>query len=128
MKNDHDFFPSSPETNKALSFLLDAMTENLHSPEVILTAGDIVPVLSAILGLSGKLEERMSMLAQQMAIYETTASVQAPKPASHCATKLDQRLTATSDLLRVAVSRLDQLERIVDAHDQPRKKLAGPQG
>jgi len=74
MESESNFYPCAPGTNNILSLLLDAMTENLHSPKAIVTAGDIIPLFEAILGLTGKLEERVSMLAQQMAIDETAAS------------------------------------------------------
>src|SRR4029077_19855984 len=79
--------------------------------------------------------EAVSVLSQRIAIYEATAASEAPKPASGYATKLDRRLTATSDLLRACLERVDQLETAVmrlyrvpfleiDPNDQGRKKLA----
>jgi hypothetical protein len=73
MKGTITFFPAAPNTNQALSILLNAMTENLDSPEVTPTAGDIVPLFAAVLELAGKLEKRLSMLDQRMAVYEAAA-------------------------------------------------------
>jgi hypothetical protein len=73
MKDKDIFFPLAPKTKQALSFLFDALAENLDSPEVTVTAGDIVPLFTVILELAGKLEETMAVLDRRIAIAETAA-------------------------------------------------------
>ena len=132
------YSPPTAKTEKVLAAVRDALTEKLNAPEAALTASEILPLVTATLELAelaGKLDETISVLGQRVETYESTVSSQAPKPASGYATKLDQRLTATSDLLRATLDRLDQLETAVmrlykppflkiDANDKPRKKLA----
>jgi hypothetical protein len=131
------YLPPTAKAEKALSAVLDALAEKLSAPEVPLTAGEILPLVTATLGLAemaSSLGEAVSVLGQRIAIYEATASSEAPKPASAYATKLDQRLTATSDLLRACSERVDQLETAImrlyrppfleiDPNDQRRKTL-----
>ena len=130
--------PPTTKTEKTLSGMLDVLAAKLSAPETPLTGSEILPLVTATLGLAeltGRLGETVSVLSQRIAIYEATASSEAPKPASGYATKLDQRLTATSDLLRACLDRVDQLETAVmrlyrppfleiDPNDQGRKKLA----
>jgi hypothetical protein len=132
------YLPPTAKTEKALSAALDALAEKLSAPEVPLTGSEILPLVTATIGLAevtNNLGSAVSVLGQRIAIYEATASSEAPKPASGYATKLDQRLTATSDLLRACLERVDQLETAVmrlyrppfleiDPNDQRRKKLA----
>lgn len=132
------YLSNSAKTEKALSVVLDTLTTKLDAPEVTMTVSEILPLVTATLdlaSLAGKLEETISALTERISIYEMTASSQAPKPTSAYATKLDQRLTATSDLLRALVDRLDQVETAVtrlykppflqiDPNDKSRKRLA----
>jgi hypothetical protein len=68
------YLPDARNTKKAISVLLQALTETLDYPEATLTVAAVVPLLTVILELSGKLEERMSMLSQRLAICETALS------------------------------------------------------
>ncbi len=67
-------FHIASNTKKAISVLLDGLTETLDYPEATLTVAAVVPLFRVILELSGKLEERMSMLSQRLAICETALS------------------------------------------------------
>src|SRR5258708_32371273 len=110
------YLPSSAAIENALSMVAQALTQKLSSSDPMLTAAEIMPLATATLDLAqhaGKLEETICMLGQRVAAYETTVSSQAPKPSSGYAAKLDQRLTATSDLLRATLDRLDQVEAAV---------------
>lgn len=132
------YSPPAAKTEKALSVVLDALTDKLNAPDAALMATEILPLVTATLDLAelaGRLDETIFLLGQRIAAYETTIASQAPKPASSYAINLDQRLSATSDLLRATLDRLDQLETAVmrlykppflevDANDKPRKKLA----
>jgi len=67
-------FHIASDTKKAISVLLDALTRALDYPEATLTVAAAVPLFRIILELSGKLEERMSMLSQRLAIREAALS------------------------------------------------------
>jgi hypothetical protein len=74
MERNIDDFHVPSNTKKAISILLDGLTETLDYPEATLTVAAVVPLLTLMLELSGKLEERMSMLSQRLAICEIALS------------------------------------------------------
>jgi hypothetical protein len=74
MERNIDDFHVPSNTKKAISILLDGLTETLDYPEATLTVAAVVPLFRVILELSGKLEERMSMLTQRLAVCETALS------------------------------------------------------
>jgi hypothetical protein len=74
MERNIDDFHVPSNTKKAISILLDGLTETLDYPEATLTVAAVVPLFRVILELSGKLEERMSMLSQRLAICEIALS------------------------------------------------------
>jgi hypothetical protein len=49
MEPNIDCFPVAPNTKRALSVLLDALTDTLNYPEATLTAAAVVPLLTVIL-------------------------------------------------------------------------------
>jgi hypothetical protein len=73
MENVNDFHISS-NTKTAITVLLDGLTKALDYPEATLTVAAAVPLLKVILEVSVKLEERMSMLSQRLAICEIALS------------------------------------------------------
>ena len=68
------YFPDAQNTKKAISVLLQALTETLDYPEATLTVATVAPLFTVILELSGKLEEEMFRLSQRLAICETALS------------------------------------------------------
>jgi len=85
------YFPLAPNADKALSVLLDALTDTLDHPEATLTAGAVVPLLTVIIELSGKLEETMLMLSQRLASCE--AALSSSKDLSHPKPQRPERLS-----------------------------------
>ena len=75
MEHDIDDFQIAPNTKKAISVLLDGLTEALRYPEATLTVAAAVPLFRIIIEVSGKLEARVSMLSQRLAICEAALSL-----------------------------------------------------
>jgi hypothetical protein len=74
MEHNIDDFQIASNTKQAISVLFDGLTEALDYPEATLTIAAAVPLFRIILDLSGKLEGRMSMLSQRLAICEAALS------------------------------------------------------
>jgi len=99
---------------------------------------DIMPLVDAVRGLTdvaGKVEAMTLLFEYRVSAFEAALASGAAKPSSDFASQLDQRLTATQDLLRATLQRLDQVETAVlklydkpflaiDENDKPRKELA----
>lgn len=99
---------------------------------------DIMPLVDAVRDLTelaGKVEAMTQYFEYRVSAFEGALASGAAKPSSDFASQLDQRLTATQDLLRAVLDRLDENETAlirlykppflaIDEHDKPRKELA----
>ena len=99
---------------------------------------DIMPLVDAVrdlTDLAGKVEAMTQYFEYRVSAFEGALASGAAKPSSDFASQLDQRLTATQDLLRATLDRLDDIETAlirlykppflaIDEHDKPRKELA----
>jgi len=133
------YLPLAVKIEKSLSAADKTLKAKLGSPNQTLTATELLPFVDAVRDLAelgGNLQATATEFGNRIAAYEATLSSAAAKPSSDFASQLDQRLTATSDLLRATLDRLDQVETAVmrlykppflpiDPHDKPRKALAG---
>lgn len=98
----------------------------------------IMPVVEAVDDLTdavGLVEAMVTLFEHRVTAVEEAFQKGAAKPASEFGTQVDQRLTATQDLLRATLDRLDDIETAVirlykppflaiDEHDKARKELA----
>src|SRR5215469_7109050 len=98
----------------------------------------IMPVVEAVDDLTDAVElvEAMVMHFEiRVSAIEAAFQKGSAKPASEFGSQVDQRLTATQDLLRATLDRLDDIETAliwlykppflaIDEHDKPRKALA----
>lgn len=133
------YFPLAAHIEKSVTEAVGILTAKLACADETLTATEIMPLAQAVPDLTelgSKIEAATILFNHRIEAYEAALSAGTAKPSSDFATKLDQRLTATSDLLRATLDRLDQVETAVmrlyelpflaiDEHDKPRKVLAG---
>jgi hypothetical protein len=131
------YLPLAAQIEKSVAEAVGILTAKLECADETLTATEIMPLAQGVLDLSelgGKVEAATVLFNHRIEAYEAALSAGATKPSSDFATKLDLRLTATSDLLRATLDRLDQIETAVirlyqppfiaiDEHDKPRKAL-----
>jgi hypothetical protein len=132
------YLPLAAHIEKSVAEAVGILTAKLHDADDTLTATEIMPLAQAILDLTelgGKIEAATILFNHRIEAYEAALSAGTTKPSSDFATNLDLRLTATADLLRATLERLDQVETAVlricrppfiaiDEHDKPRKALA----
>lgn len=98
----------------------------------------IMPVVEAVDDLTdavGLAEAMVMLFEHRVSAVEEAFQKGAAKPTSDFGTQVDQRLSATQDLLRATLDRLDEIETAlirlykppflaIDEHDKPRKELA----
>jgi hypothetical protein len=132
------YLPLSTQIKKAASEAVHMLNGKLAAPDDTIGATEIMPLAEAILDLtelSTKVEAAIFLFNHRIEAYEAALSSGVAKPSSDFATNLDHRLTATADLLRATLDRLDQVEAAVmrlykapflaiDSNDKPRKELA----
>ena len=133
------YLPLATQIKKSISEAVEILAAKAMSPDGgTLDTTEIMPLAQAVLDLtelSSKVEAATILFNHRIEAYEAALSSDVAKPASDFAAKLDQRLTATSDLLRATLDRLDQIETAVmrlykppflaiDPNDKPRKNLA----
>lgn len=133
------YLPLAAQIEKSVAEAVGTLTAKLSCADETLTATEIMPLAGAVLDLTelgGKIEAATILFNHRIEAYEAALSAGTTKPSSDFATNLDLRLTATADLLRATLERLDQVETAVlglyrppfiaiDEHDKPRKVLAG---
>lgn len=132
------YLPLATQIKKDVAEGVAALEAKLNQPDDTLSATEMMPLAQAIIDLTdlgSKVEAAMILFNHRIEAYEAALTAPSPKPASDFANQLDQRLQATSDLLRATLDRLDQIETAVirlykapflaiDVHDKPRKDLA----
>ena len=98
----------------------------------------IMPLVEAVDDLTdavGLVEAMVMHYELRVSAVEAAFQKGAAKPTSDFGIQIDQRLTATQDLLRATLDRLDDIETAlirlynppfiaIDEHDKPRKELA----
>ena len=101
-------------------------------------AGQIMPLVEAVDDLTdavGLAEAMVMHFEHRVSAVEEAFQKGAAKPASDFGAQVDQRLTATQDLLRATLDRVDEIETAlirlykppflaIDEHDKPRKEIA----
>jgi len=133
------YLPKAAQISKALFETVATLCMKIMSPDGdTLSPSDIIPLVDVVHDLAklqGNAETMAVSFENRLAALEVSHATGVPKPASDFASQLDQRLAATSELLRATLERLDQVEAAVvrlyktpflpiDPHDHPRKKLA----
>lgn len=132
------YLPIATEIKKEVGFAIETLQNKLSQPDETLAATEIMPLAQAILDLTElatKVEAATVLFNHRIEAYEKALGSGPAKPTSDFATQLDQRVRATSDLLRAVLERLDQIEAAVvrlykppflaiDPNDKARKVLA----
>jgi hypothetical protein len=132
------YLPLATQIKMEVSDAVAALTAKLSSPDDTLSATEMMPLAQAVLDLTelgSKVEAATVLFNHRLEAYEAALTSGSTKPTSDFATQLDQRVKATSDLLRATLDRLDQIETAVmrlykppflaiDANDKPRKEIA----
>jgi len=133
------YLPMATHIKMALDEAIKRLSAKVMDPEGDqLGAAQIMPLVEAVdhlTDLAGKIEGMTVLFEHRVSAFEAALQSGAAKPTSDFATQLDQRLTATQELLRAMLERLDQVETAVlklyhppflaiDEHDQARKELA----
>ncbi|MGH6975903.1 MAG: hypothetical protein ACREED_02650 [Stellaceae bacterium] len=133
------YLPRATHIKMALQDTIERLSAKVMDPEGDeLGAVQIMPLVEAVdhlTDVAGKVEAMVMLYEYRIAAFEAALASGAAKPASDFAVQLDQRLTATQDLLRAVLERLDDVETAlfalakkpfieIDPHDAPRKELA----
>jgi len=133
------YLPKATHIEMALHETIQRLAAKVMDPEGDqLGAVHIMPLVEAVDDLTelcGKVEAMIALYDHRISAMEAALHSGAAKPTSDFGTQVDQRLTATQDLLRAMLDRLDDIETAlirlyktpflpIDEHDKPRKELA----
>jgi hypothetical protein len=132
------YLPLAAQIKKEVSDAVAALEAKLSQPDDMLSATEMMPLAQAIVDLTelgSKVEAATILFNHRIEAYEAALTSGSTNPMSDFATQLDQRVRATSELLRATLDRLDQIERAVirlykppfleiDPNDKPRKRIA----
>jgi hypothetical protein len=133
------YLPKATHIKMALQETIERLSAKVMDPEGDqLGALQIMPLVEAVdhlTDVAGKIEAMTLLFEYRVSAFEAALASGAAKPSSDFATQLDQRLTASQDLQRAMLERLDQVEAAVirlyktpflaiDENDLPRKELA----
>ena len=132
------YLPLATQIKKDVADAVACLEAKLGQPDGTLDATEMMPLAQAVLDLTElgcKVEAATFLFNHRLEAYEAALTTPSSKPTSDFASQLDQRLKATSDLLRATLDRLDQIETAVirlykppflaiDANDKPKKELA----
>lgn len=133
------YLPKAAHIQMALQETIERLKAKVMDPEGDqLGALQVMPLVEAVddlTDLAGKVEAMIFLFENRISAMEAALESGAAKPASDFGTQVDKRLTATQNLLRATLDRLDEIEAAliklykppflaIDEHDKPRKELA----
>jgi hypothetical protein len=132
------YLPLATQIKKDVAEAVAALEAKLSASDDTLSATEMMPLAQAVFDLTelgSKVEAATILFNHRIEAYEAALTAPSSKPTSDFAGQLDQRLKATSDLLRATLDRLGQIETAIirlykppflaiDVHDKPKKDLA----
>lgn len=133
------YLPRATHIKKSLNETVKWLAAKATDPEGDqIGAIQIMPLVEAVDDLTdavGLAEAMVMHFEHRVTAVEETFQKGTAKPTSDFGTQVNQRLTATEDLLRATLDRLDDIETAlirlykppflaIDEHDKPRKELA----